>query len=66
MFELYTHDIVAATSSKGNQEKWYDAQVIAGTNWTPVRLKHCQKPSPALYWPTESVRSGVLRSPLPN
>lgn len=25
MFELYTHDIVAATSSKGNQEKWYDA-----------------------------------------
>lgn len=30
MFELYTHDIVAATSSKGNQEKWYDA---ASDHW---------------------------------
>ena len=23
--KLYTGDVVAATSSKGNQEKWYDA-----------------------------------------
>ncbi len=26
MFDLYTKDIVAATSSKGNQEKWFDRE----------------------------------------
>ena len=27
--KLYTRDVVAATSSKGNQEKWYDKETNA-------------------------------------
>ena len=47
--KLYTGDVVAATSSKGNQEKWYDAATDCWYSWIAPALKHWQRQSQASF-----------------
>lgn len=47
--KLYTGDVVAATSSKGNQENGMMRRQTAGISWIAPALKHWQRQSQASF-----------------